>query len=157
VGSLGGNAREGWRLRQAGMLMFLLALGVGLFVPAFAIPRLGLATHLVGVMQGIFLMVLGLMWPKLRLARGMSRLGCGLALYGSFAAWTANLLAAIWGAGHRMMPLAAGAAQGTSFQENLIAMALMSAAVALIALALLVLWGLRAPGEEGGGSERLSA
>jgi (hydroxyamino)benzene mutase len=138
-----GLSRQGWRLRQAGMLLFLLALVVGLFVPAFAVPRLGLSTHLAGLMQGMFLMLIGLMWPGLRITARVSLVGCTLAIYGCFAAWCANLLAAIWGAGSRMMPLAAGPAHGTAIQEAVIAIALRSAAVSLIALALLILWGLR--------------
>src|SRR5215471_11799373 len=61
------SARQGSRLLQFGALFFLLALLVGLIVPRFAAPRLALSTHLLGIMQGIFLMLLGLLWPRLRL------------------------------------------------------------------------------------------
>ncbi len=124
------------------MLLFLFAMLVGLVVPRFAIPRLGLSTHLLGIMQGIFLMVLGQIWPRLRLVPVLSRIGFVLATYGSFTAWTANLSAAIWGAGGSMLPIAAGAARGSSFQETMIAIALRSAAMSVIAVALLVSWGL---------------
>jgi hydroxylaminobenzene mutase len=132
-------------LLQLGTLLFLLALLVGLAVPTFAVPRLGLSTHLLGIMQGTFLMITGLVWPRLRLTRVIARIGFFLAVYGCFAAWTANLLAAIWGAGNSMLPIAAGPAHGSSIQEGIIAIALRSAAVALIALAMLILWGLRLP------------
>jgi hypothetical protein len=81
----------------------------------------------------------------------MSRIGLVLAVYGCFAAWMANLAAAIWGTGNTMLPLAAGQAHGTALQEGMIAIALRSAAAALIAVALLILWGLRTsgPGEAG--------
>jgi (hydroxyamino)benzene mutase len=135
--------RHGHRLIQAGMFLFLLALLVGLIVPKFAVPRLGLSTHLLGIMQGIFLMVVGLLWERLRISLLMSRIGIGLAVYGCFAAWTANLSAAIVGAGNSMLPIAAGQARGSSVQEAMITIALRSAAVSLIAVALLILWGLR--------------
>lgn len=135
--------RRGQRLIQAGILLFLLALLVGLLVPRFAVPRLGLATHLLGVMQGIFLMVGGLLWPRLALTPLWSRVGPWLAVYGCFAAWTANLLAGVWGAGNTMLPLAAGTARGSGLQETLIAVALRSAALALITTAITILWGLR--------------
>ncbi len=138
-----GSSRQGQRLLQLGILLFLFALLVGLVVPTFAVPRLGLSTHLLGIMQGIFLMVMGLLWPRLRVTRAASRIGFLLAVYGCFAAWLANLSAAIWGAGSSMMPIAAGPAHGTSFQEGIIAIALRSAAVSLIAVSLLILWGLR--------------
>jgi hydroxylaminobenzene mutase len=115
---------------------------VGVAVPAFAVPRLGLSTHLLG--QGIFLMVIGVLWPRLRVTRVMARIGVFLAVYGCFAAWTANLSAAIWSAGNSMLPIAAGPAHGSSIQEGIIAVALRSAAVSLIAVSLPTLWGLRA-------------
>jgi hydroxylaminobenzene mutase len=145
------SRRQGHRLLQLGILLFLFALLVGLVVPTFAVPRLGLSTHLLGIMQGIFLMVIGVVWPRLRVTRVMSRIGVFLAVYGCFAAWTANLSAAIWGAGHSMLPIAAGPAHGSSIQEGIIAIALRSAAVSLIAVSLLILWGLRAfAGEQSG-------
>lgn len=143
--------RQGHRLLQLGALLFLAALLVGLIVPKFAVPRLGLSAHLLGLLQGIFLMVLGLLWPRLLVTAATGRVGVFLIVYGSFAAWTANLLAAVWGAGNAMLPIAAGTAHGTSIEEGVIAIALRSAAVSLIGAAILVLWGLRAfPGREPG-------
>jgi len=135
--------RQGHRLLQLGMLLFLFALIVGLIVPKFAVPRLGLSTHLLGIMQGTFLMVAGLLWGRLRLSPAMSRIGVFLAVYGCLAAWIANLSAAIRGAGNSMLPIAAGQAHGSALQEGMIAVALRSAAVSLIAVAILILWGLR--------------
>jgi (hydroxyamino)benzene mutase len=135
--------RQGHRLLQLGMLLFLFALLVGLIVPKFAVPRVGLSTHLLGIMQGLFLVVIGLLWGRLRVTPVMSRIGVFLAVYGCFAAWTANLSAAIFGAGNSMLPIAAGQAHGSSLQEGIIAVALRSAAVSLIAVAAMILWGLR--------------
>src|SRR5712691_9861775 len=88
--------------------------------------------------------VAGVLWPRLRLTRLTARIGFFLAVYGCSAAWTANLSAAILGAGSSMLPIAAGSARGSSIQETIIAIALRSAAVSLIALAMMLLWGLRA-------------
>src|SRR5262249_25246205 len=124
----------------------LFALLVGLVVPRFAVPRLGLSTHLLGVLQGMFLIVIGLLWPRLKLTPALFRIGFWLAIYGCFAAWTANLLAAVWGAGNTMLPIAAGQARGSGLQEGIIAVALRTAALSLIAVSMLILWGLRAFG-----------
>jgi hydroxylaminobenzene mutase len=140
-----GLHRDGHRLLQVGGLLFLLGLLVGLAVPRFTVPRLGLSTHLLGIMQGTFLMVGGLLWPKLRITRSASGIAHGLAIYGCLAAWTANLLGAVWGAGNSMLPMAAGAARGSSFQEGTIRVLLMSAALSLVTVAVLILWGLRTP------------
>jgi (hydroxyamino)benzene mutase len=135
--------RQGHRLLQIGVLLFLGALFVGLFVPQFAVPRLGLSVHLLGLLQGIFLMVLGLLWPRLLVSPTAGRVGVFLVVYGCVAALTANFLAAFRGAGHGMLPIAAGAAHGTSIEETLISVALRSAAASLIVANILVLWGLR--------------
>jgi len=135
--------RQGHRLLQVGILLFFFALIAGLLVPGFTVPRLGLSVHLLGIMQGIFLMVVGVLWPRLKLAPAASRIGFWLAVYGCYSAWTANLLAGLWGAGNPMLPLAAGTARGSVLQETIIAVCLRSAAVSLITTSLLILWGLR--------------
>jgi (hydroxyamino)benzene mutase len=140
-----GLRRDGHRLLRVGGLLFLLGLLAGLAVPRFAVPRLGLSTHLLGITQGTFLLVGGLLWPKLRFTRSASRIGHVLAIYGCLSAWTANLLGAMWGAGNSMLPMAAGAARGSSFQEGAIRVLLMSAALSLVTMAILILWGLRRP------------
>jgi hydroxylaminobenzene mutase len=137
------QARQASRLVRLGVLLFLLALLTGLFVPNFRVPRLGLSAHLLGISQGLFLMVAGLLWSKLQLSPTASRLGFWLVTYGCFAAWTANVLGASWGAGAAMLPMAAGGAHGSALQEAIIAVALRTAAVSLIAALLLMLWGLR--------------
>lgn len=135
--------KQGHRLLQFGVSLFLFALFAGLAVPRFSVPRLGLSVHLLGIMQGIFLMVTGLLWPRLKLQRVMSRAAFCLIIYGCFAAWTSNVLAAVWGAGNSMLPLAAGPARGSALQAAAITIGLRSAAVSLILAVILVLWGLR--------------
>jgi hypothetical protein len=46
------------------------------------------------------------------------------------------------------VPLAAGQAQGSAFQEGFIRFGLVTAAVSLIAMAMVILWGLRLPTPE---------
>ncbi len=135
--------RQGRYLLQGGMLLFLLALLIGLVVHKLEVPRLGLSAHLLGITQGLFLMVLGLLWPKLILSRVLSWAALVLVLYGCLAAWSANLLGAAWGAGNSMLPFAAGQARGSVLQETIIRVGLRTAAASLIAGSLAVIWGLR--------------
>ncbi len=141
------SSRQANRLLQVSILLFLCALLVGLAIPRFTLPRVGLSVHLLGIAQSLFLLGLGLLWPRLRLGPRLSGAGFWLALYGCFAAWTANLLAGVWGAGGNLLPLAAGSTRGTPLQETLIALQLRTAAVSLILGVVIVLWGLlAAPG-----------
>lgn len=141
---------QGRRLVQLGVLLFFFGLLVGLAasnfggaVTLFAVPRLGLSAHLIALMQGSFLVILGLLWPKLNLNRAVSRIAFWLVVYGFLAGWLANVLAGVWGAGSAMLPNAAGQAHGSTLQEGIIAIGLRTAAVSQIAALLLVLWGLR--------------
>jgi hypothetical protein len=64
-------------------------------------------------------------------------------VYEAVAATLSNLLAAAWGAGNTIIPMAAGAAHGSDFQEIVINIGLRSTALALIIALALILWGLR--------------
>lgn len=89
--------RIGHRLIQLGVLLFLLGLMTGFVVPVLALPRMGLASHLEGLMNGIFLMALGLVWPRLSLTAFWHQVSFWLAVFGTFANWLAVLLSAFWG------------------------------------------------------------
>jgi hydroxylaminobenzene mutase len=135
------RTQESNRLIRVGMTLFLFALVVGLVVPVFAVPRLGLSVHLLGLMQGTFLIALGVVWPRIDLTQVWSRVASWLIIYGCVAAWTSNVLAASWG-GSAMLPLASGQARSSAVHDAVITVGLRSSAVALVAATLLILWGL---------------
>lgn len=136
------HERYAHRLLQAGVLLFLLGLLTGFVIPALANPRMGLSSHLEGVLNGLFLVGLGLIWPRLALGVRATAVTFWLAIYGTFANWAATLLAAAWGAG-RTMPIAAGVHEGTPLQELVIVGLLVSLSIAMVVLCGMVLWGLR--------------
>ena len=129
-------------LLRLGVLLFLLGLLTGFAVPSLATPRLGLTSHLEGILNGIFLMVLGLVWPKLTLPAWALRAGFWLLVYGTFTNWLTTLLGAVWGAGGRMMPIAGGDLEGSRAQEAVVVFGLLSLSIAMVAGCVLVLWGL---------------
>lgn len=131
------------RLMRFGFLLFLLGLITGLFVQMLANPRMGLSSHLEGVLSGMFLVILGLVWPRLRLGRAAMTSTYWLALYGAFANWATTLVAAAWAAGASLMPMAALGHKGTPTQELIITFGASSLALAMLATSFLVLWGLR--------------
>lgn len=92
-------------------------------------------------MNGMLLILLGLVWDKLALGnRGLTSV-YWLSLFSTYADLTATFLAAVWGAG-KMMPIAAGTSMGTEFQEALIASLLVSQAISMITVFVLVFVGL---------------
>jgi hydroxylaminobenzene mutase len=82
-----------------GMLLFMLGLLNGFAIPRLRSPRIGLSAHLTGVQSGTFLIVTGLLWPKLSMTAPWSVL-LGHALWVSlYAVWLSLLLAGAFGAG----------------------------------------------------------
>lgn len=126
-------------LLRLGLALFLLALLVGILVPSFAVPRLALSVHLLGVLQGTFLVAISGVWPKLGFGRRISWFTLWLLGYGCVAAWLANLLGAYWGAGNTLLPIAAGSAHGSALQELAIVVLLRSSGIALLVGVALIL------------------
>lgn len=131
------------RLLQFGTALFLLGLLTGLVIPAAANPRMALASHLEGLLNGIFLLILGLVWPRLDLPPRALTIAFWLAIYGGLTNWVATLLAAFWPAGSALMPLAGHGHTGTGAQEFILKVLLVSLSIAMIALCVFVLFGLR--------------
>lgn len=125
-----------------GTVLFLLGLLVGFAIPKLKNPRMGLTSHLEGTQNGMYLIVLGLLWNHLALPDGWLAAIFWLALYGTFANWFATFLAALWGAGGPMMSLAAPHHTGTAGREAFIKFLLISLSVAMVAAVVLTLVGL---------------
>ena len=96
-----------------GMFLFLLGLLTGFVETKFANPRMGLAAHLEGVMNGTFLIALGAVWMEVRLTAKLKAAAYWTALYGAYVNWVATALGAAWGvaalspitgAGHHALP-----------------------------------------------------
>ena len=141
--NVGALLLEGRRLLQIGVVLLLFSSLEGFVIPHLAAPRLGLSVHTLSALQGILLLVLGLVWSHLYLGSKASSLAFYLLIYSAFAILVAYVMAAVWGAGNETMPLAAGAAHGSAVQETAIkVVAYSSAPTGLISFAL-ILWGLR--------------
>lgn len=130
------------RLFRVGVGLMLAAVLLGLAIPQFASPRVALSAHLIGLLQGMLLVVIGLLWPRLTLPAARRSLTCGLVLYQALAAFGANVLAAAWAAGGSIIPMAAGAAQGSSMQEAIVVVGLRTSGISLIVALVLMLTGL---------------
>jgi len=129
------------RLIWHGMFLFLLGLLTGFDEQQFNNPRMGLAAHLEGVMNGTFLIALGAVWTEVRLSphqkagileravRHVRELGNDTlaAIFGAAS------LSPITGAGHSALP----------WQEQVVTFAFITVGIAIVVSSILVLWGLR--------------
>lgn len=130
------------RLMWHGTFLFLLGLVTGFAEPHFVNMRMGLAAHLEGVLNGIFLLALGAAWPEVRLSPGAKVVAFWTALYGSYVNWLMTTLAAAFGTG-ALSPITAAGHTALPWQEQVVTIGFMSVGIAIILCSLLVLWGLR--------------
>lgn len=135
------------RLMWHGTFLFLLGLLTGFAESHVANVRMGLAAHLEGVMNGMFLIALGAIWHHVRLGATTKAVAFWLSLYGTYANWLFTLLAAAFGTG-ALSPVTAPGRTGLPWQESLVTAGFMSVGIVIVLASLLVLWGLRAKATE---------
>jgi hydroxylaminobenzene mutase len=136
-------ARQGHRLLQLGVALLLFTSLEGFAVEYVASPHLARSVHTLAALSGVLVLAFGLVWTRLELGAAQARTAFWCLVYSVLAIIAAFALAALWGAGNATMPIAAGAAHGSAFQETVIAaVAYSSAPTGIVAFAL-SLWGLR--------------
>jgi hydroxylaminobenzene mutase len=130
------------RLIWHGMFLFLLGLLTGFVETKFANPRMGLAAHLEGVMNGTFLIALGAAWVEVRLSAKLKATAYWTALYGAYVNWATTALGAALGAA-ALSPITGAGHNALPWQETLMTALFMSVGLAIVGSSVLVLWGLR--------------
>jgi len=130
------------RLMWHGMFLFLLGLLTGFAEQHFANVRMGLAAHLEGVMNGIFLVALGAAWAEVRLSPAAKVAAFWTALYGTYVNWFVTTLAAVFATG-ALSPITAPGRTALPWQEQIVTIGFISVGLAIVCCAVLVLWGLR--------------
>lgn len=128
------------RLLWHGMLLFLLGLVTGLFQQHLRNPRMGLAAHLEGVMNGTFLLALGAAWPHVRLSPRMGMVAFWTAICGTYGNWVVTMMAAVFGTA-AMTPIAAAGHRGQGWQEAVVTFGFVSIGLAVLAASILLLVG----------------
>ncbi|MGH3530379.1 MAG: hydrogenase [Mycobacterium sp.] len=115
-----------------GLVLFMLGLLTGIAVPAVKNPRMALSSHLEAILNGMFLVLLGLLWPHIDLPHAWGITAVALVVYSAYANWLATLLAAAWGAGRKLAPIAAANHQASPAKEGLVGFLLVSLSLAIV-------------------------
>ncbi|BCP17304.1 MULTISPECIES: hydrogenase [Mycobacterium avium complex (MAC)] len=115
-----------------GLVLFLLGLLTGLAVPTLKNARMGLSSHLEALLNGMFLVLLGLLWPHIHLPHAWGIAAVALIVYAAYANWLTTLLAAAWGAGRRFAPIAAGDFEASTAKESFVSFGLVSLSLAIL-------------------------
>lgn len=129
------------RLIAAGAILFVLGLLTGFLIPSFLNPRMGLASHLEGVMNGTFLIALGAAWSYVKLSERLETLAYWLIVYGSFANWFFVSMAGVFGTSE-MTPIAGKGFAGSAVQEHFVTLGLISVGLAMVIGCVIVVVGL---------------
>jgi hydroxylaminobenzene mutase len=96
-------------------------------------------------MNGILVIAMGALWPRLALSPRAESAAFALNVVGSWLNCVALFFAGVFGTS-RSTPLHGAGHAGTPLQEILVGTGLVAGAIALLAGCVLVLWGLRRPG-----------
>jgi hydroxylaminobenzene mutase len=133
---------SGRRLMWHGVFLFLLGLLAGFLEQKFSNPRMGLAAHLEGLMNGTFVLAVGLAWTEVRLPPRSIRLTFWTLLYGSYVNVLVTALAATFGTA-AMTPLTGAIHPALGWQETLVTVGFISVGITMLVASALLLWGLR--------------
>lgn len=131
----------GRALAVTGGALFLAGLVQGLFVDAFANPRMALSAHLDAVQSGMAVMIAGAFWSSVRfgpLAESIARWTLAVGMVGL---WMGITLAAMTGASEAL-PMAGEGYSAAPFEELVTMGLIVLSSVALLIGWLLFLFGL---------------
>ncbi len=128
-------------LFKLGLVLFLIGLLTGFAIPALKNPRMALSSHLEAVLNGMLLVLLGLLWPHVDLPHAWGVTAIALIVYATYANWLATLLAALWGAGRKLAPIAAGDHEGSAAKEGVVSFLLVSLSVAFVVGIVIIIVG----------------
>jgi len=78
-------SRQGQRLLQLGVALFLFTSFEGFVIPYFAAPVLGRSAHSLCALLGVMLIAFGLLWPRLILGETAAQIAFWLLIYSGFA------------------------------------------------------------------------
>ena len=130
------------RVCFAGGLLLLIGLLTGGLVPFLTNPRMGLSAHLAGVQNGLLLLALGLLLPRLRLGEAAARACRHLAVGSLYTLWLASLLGGAFGTS-RATPIAGAGFEAAAWQELLVSSLFGLGSVGALAAFALFAFGLR--------------
>ena len=125
-----------------GIVLFLLGLLTGLVEQRFANPRMGLAAHLEGLMNGTFLLALGAAWNDARMSLRSTRIAYAGFLYGGYANWAVTTFAALLGT-TAMTPLTGAGHAGQAWAEIVVTVGFATVGISMIVASVVLLFGFR--------------
>jgi (hydroxyamino)benzene mutase len=125
-----------------GMILFLLGLLTGLVMINFKNPRMGLSAHMEGILNGIFLVITGIIWKELRISKSLGFITFSTLIYGTYMNLLTTLFAAYLGTSN-ITPVTGAGFHGTDVQEQFVTGGFISVGVTMLFSLLVIIYGLR--------------
>lgn len=85
-------------LLRHGFILLLISLAAALLAPQAVVPRLAVSAHSIGFMGGTMLLVLGAIWPAVKLGDTQKKVLAGSWLYANYGNWLGVSVASMTGA-----------------------------------------------------------
>jgi (hydroxyamino)benzene mutase len=136
------DAQISRKLKLLGMFLFLLGLFTGFLMMNIKNPKMGLAAHMEGVMNGTFLIAVGLIWSELKLINKLKSAAYWTLIYGTFVNWFVTLLSAYFGTS-KMTPISGHGFVGTDLQENIVRVGYTTVGLTMLFSVIVMTYGLR--------------
>jgi hydroxylaminobenzene mutase len=129
------------RLLFHGFLLFLIGLATGLVAYSLENPRMGVSAHVEAILNGVFLVGLGLAWTRLALGERLRAVCFWAAVVGAYANWGIPLFSAAVGASQ---PILVGRGfEAAPWQEALLGASPVVGVLPPLLCGALAVWGLR--------------
>jgi hydroxylaminobenzene mutase len=126
-----------------GFFLCFLGFIVPLFMPLYANPRTGLATHLLGITSGLFLIGVALSLPYLRIPQWIAKVKFWLLLISSYVGLVAEWLGALFGLKKVFIITGEGYTGGTLWMETGVEVAIKTITIFILVSCFIILFGLR--------------
>jgi (hydroxyamino)benzene mutase len=125
--------------------IFICTLGfiIGLFIPLYANPRAGLAAHTLGITEGIFLAIIGLVYPQLKLSFSLAQTSFWMLIISVYVGLLGQFLSAAFGLKKILVITGTGMSEGDFWIETGVEIATKGISVLLLIACAIVLFGLR--------------
>jgi (hydroxyamino)benzene mutase len=131
------------RLLWHGIFLCTLGFIVGFFIPLYANPRAGLATHLLGITEGLFIAVIGLSYPQLKLPYWVAIANFWMLLVSAYVGIFGEFLGATFGLTRVFIITAIGFKETIPWLETVVEVSIKGISTLIILSCFIVLYGLR--------------
>jgi (hydroxyamino)benzene mutase len=131
------------RLLWHGIFLCTLAFIIGLFIPLYANPRAGLAAHVLGITEGMFLAIVGFVYPQLKLPFSLAQTSFWMLIISAYVGLLGQFLSSAFGLKRILVITGTGTAEGNFWMETSVEIATKGISVLLLIACAIVLFGLR--------------